>query len=268
MFGCKIPMNPDFGKTSADYARHRAGFPPSLFVRLKERGLGHSRQRILDLGTGTGTLARGFANAGARVVGLDISDAQVKAAKALDVAAGVNVEYLVGHAENTGLPAASFEVVVAGQCWHWFDSMAAMAEATRLLSMNGHLVICHFDWLPQPGNMVEATERLIEAHNPAWKMAGGTGFHIQWALDAGKSGYRNVETFSYDHAQPYTHEAWRGRIRASAGVGGALLPASVAKFDADLAELLRTSFPAEPLMVPHRVFAMIATRPAEANSPH
>ena len=58
-------MNPDFGKTSSDYSKHRAGFPPSFFVRLRERGIGLSRQRILDLGTGTGTLARGFASAGA-----------------------------------------------------------------------------------------------------------------------------------------------------------------------------------------------------------
>ena len=261
-------MNPDFGKTSADYARHRAGFPPSLFIRLKERGIGLARQRILDLGTGTGTLARGFAQTGAKVVGLDISDAQVKAAQALDASAGVSVEYLVGRAEDTGLPAASFEVVIAGQCWHWFDSMAAMAEAGRLLSPNGHLVICHFDWLPLPGNMVEATERLIEAHNPAWKMGGGNGFHNAWALDAARAGYRAIETFSYDHVQPYSHEDWRGRIRASAGVGGALSPAAVAKFDAAHAELLRSRFPAEPMLVPHRVFAMIATRPAESAPLH
>jgi SAM-dependent methyltransferase len=261
-------MKPDFGNTSTDYAKHRAGFPSSFFVRLRERGLGLGRQRILDLGTGTGTLARGFASAGAKVTGLDVSAAQVEAAKALDTAAGVAIDYVVGKAEATGLPAASFEVVIAGQCWHWFDSLAAMAESARLLSMNGHLVICHFDWLPLPGNMVEATERLIEAHNPSWKMGGGNGFHDGWARDATRAGFRHVETFSYDHDQPYTHEAWRGRIRASAGVGGTLSPAGVAKFDTDLADLLRTRFPGEPLRVPHRVFAMIATRPAEPTSAH
>jgi hypothetical protein len=51
-------MKPDFGATSEDYARHRAGFPNSLFERLAEHGIGSRGQCIADLGTGTGTLAR------------------------------------------------------------------------------------------------------------------------------------------------------------------------------------------------------------------
>ena len=251
----------DFGKTSADYARYRPGFPSSFFQRLAAHGVGCAGQRILDLGTGTGTLARGFAQTGAAVVGLDVSANQIDAAAKLDREAGVRVEYVVGRAEATGLSAAAFDIVVAGQCWHWFDSAAAMAEITRLLKPDGRLVICHFDWLPLSGNVVEATEQLIAAHNPAWRFFGGHGIYPQWAVDAGRAGYRNLEIFAYDHAQRASHESWRGRIRASAGVGASLSPEAVAKFDAELAALLRTRFPAEPLEVPHRVFAMIAKRP-------
>ena len=74
-------MKPDFGATSADYARHRAGFPDSLFERLAAYGIGHARQSIVDLGTGTGTLARGFARRGCRVSGIDIFEAMLKAAR-------------------------------------------------------------------------------------------------------------------------------------------------------------------------------------------
>jgi hypothetical protein len=35
----------------------------------------------------------------------------------------------------------------------------------------------------------------------------------------------------------------------------------VARFDAALASLLAERFPLNPLVVPHRVFALIATRP-------
>jgi len=75
-------MNPDFGATSKDYARHRAGFPDSLFERLATFGIGLPGQRIVDLGTGTGTLARGFARRGCRVIGIDISEAMLQAARA------------------------------------------------------------------------------------------------------------------------------------------------------------------------------------------
>lgn len=251
----------DFGRTSEDYAKYRPGFPASFFERMAAHGIGGAGQRILDLGTGTGTLARGFARMGASVVGLDPAPNQIAAAAKLDRESGVSVEYVVGKAEATELGAASFDVVVAGQCWHWFDSAAAFAEVARLLKPRGRVVICHFDWIPLPGNVVEATERLICAHNAAWRFFGGTGIYPQWAVDAGRAGFRELEMFAYDHEQRATHEAWRGRIRASAGVGATLGAEAVARFDAELAELLHTRFPEEPLRVPHRVFALIARRP-------
>ena len=54
-------MQIDFGKTAQDYGRYRAGFPSALFDRLATFDIGTTGQRVLDLGTGTGTLARGFA---------------------------------------------------------------------------------------------------------------------------------------------------------------------------------------------------------------
>lgn len=154
-------MKPNFGATSEDYARHRAGFPDSLFERLAAHGIGTDSQGIVDLGTGTGSLARGFARRGARVIGIDPAEELLQAARELDAGAGVSVEYRVAWAETTGLPAAAFDVVAAGQCWHWFDRPRAALEAARMLKPNGILVIAHFDWIPIVGNMVRATEELI-----------------------------------------------------------------------------------------------------------
>ncbi|MFI5352650.1 MAG: SAM-dependent methyltransferase, partial [Candidatus Binatales bacterium] len=64
-------MKIDFGKTACDYALYRAGFPDVLFERLAGFGIGRRGERILDLGTGTGTLGRGFARRGCDVTGLD-----------------------------------------------------------------------------------------------------------------------------------------------------------------------------------------------------
>ena len=253
----------DFGRTAEDYARHRAGFPPELFDRLAEHGLGGEGRSVLDIGTGTGTLARGFAELGAAVTGLDRSAEMVESAKELDAEAGVSVTYAVGTAEETGLPDKAFDLVIAGQCWHWFHGPSAFREAERVMAPGGALVICHFDWLPLPGNMVEATETLIRSHNAEWPLWGGTGFYPQWATGAAVAGYRDIETFTFDVSQPYTHEAWRGRIRASAGVGGSLSPEEVGVFDASLAGILADQFPEDPMIVPHRVFALIAHPPAD-----
>ena len=105
--------------------------------------------------------------------------------------------------------------------------------------------------------MVEATEELIIQYNPNWHLGGGNGMYPEWLPDLSVARFQNIQTFSYDIDVPYTPEAWRGRIRASAGVA-AMDADSVQEFDAELQELLTARFPTNILAVPHRVFAIVA----------
>jgi len=254
-------LRADFGKTASDYGRHRAGFPDEFFERLQTAGILRAGMHALDLGTGTGTVARGVASRGCEVTGLDRSAPLMEQAAELDRAAGVVVKYVDAPAEDTGLPAAQFDLVTAGQCWHWFDRPRAAAESRRVLRPGGNIVIAHFDWIPLPGSMIEGTEKLIEKHNPKWKFGGGLGIHPQWPRDLAIAGFIKIETFSFDLDVIYTHEAWRGRIRASAGVGASLAPEQVAAFDDELRALLEGRWPQDPMPVMHRVFATIGAAP-------
>lgn len=263
----------DFGKTAKDYARHRAGFPSDLFRRLRTFDVGLPGQRLLDIGTGTGALARGFAARGSVVVALDRSGELLRAARSLARQEHVELEPVRAVAEHLPFPRDHFDVVSAGQCWHWFHRPRAAAEAHRVLKPDGKLVIAHFDWLPLPGSVVEATETLIRTYNPAWgelhvlKLSGSTGIYRDWLGDVAQAGFTDIESFSFDVDALYTHEAWRGRIRASAGVAAAgLPPATIAAFDADLARILESRFPDEPLHAPHRVFAVVCRKPADPTS--
>src|SRR5579864_7885414 len=74
----------DFGKTAADYAKHRAGFPEAFFERLAAAGVIRTGMKALDLGTGTGSVARGLARRGLEVTGLDKSIVLMEQAKLLD----------------------------------------------------------------------------------------------------------------------------------------------------------------------------------------
>jgi SAM-dependent methyltransferase len=252
----------DFGRTTEDYTRYRPGFPPLFYAKLRERDLLRAGLRVLDLGTGTGVIARSIAEMGCLVTGVDISAEQLSAAQELDRQRGVHVDYLCRAAENTDLPDRSFDLIIAGQSWHWFNRLRVAAECRRILVSGGALVIGHFDWLPLPGNVVAATEELIMKHNPSWHMAGGTGVHPEWFTDIGTPGFTQLESWTFDLNIPFSHESWRGRIRASAGVAASLAAEAVRRFDDELKLLLVAGYPHEPLEVPHRVFSLVGIKPS------
>ena len=265
-------MEYNFGLTAQDYAKHRAGFPDEFFDRVFADGIVNPTASLLDLGTGTGTLARGFAARGCSVIGMDISAQLLEQAKDLSLQQGLGIEFRLGKAEETGLPDASFDVVSAGQCWHWFDRPRAAQEVKRLLKPGGRVLIAHFDWLPLPGNVVDRTERLIQIYNPKWyeRFGNKNGSYPDWFRDLREARFEDVTSFSFDIHVPYTAEAWRGRIRASAGVGGSLSADEIVRFDSQLKSLLeglkqeqvkeeaRDDF---VLYVSHCVFAVYGHKP-------
>ena len=162
----------DFGRHSEDYAVYRPGFPASFYERLKAM-TPIRESHALDLGTGPGTMALELAALGSSVIGIDTSAQQI--ATAQRVARERNLEdkvrFRVASAENTGLDASSFHLTTAGQCWHWFDSKAAIKEVHRVLRPDGLLALAYYSYLPAYSPVARETEDLILQFNPSWTMA-------------------------------------------------------------------------------------------------
>lgn len=250
----------DFGRRSADYADHRPGFPPSFFDALMARGWIAAGHEALDLGTGTGTVALGFAEAGVRTTGIDIAPELLAVARQRAKERGLSASFEEGRAESTGRPDRSVDLISAGQCWWWFDEEATVAEVRRVLRPGGRLLICNFNYLALPGNVAGRTEDLILECNPGWPKAGWRGVHPEQVRALDEAGFEGVESFSYVVDVPFTHEAWRGRMRTCNGVGSALSSDAVEAFDRALAARLDAEFPRE-LSIPHRIFAVSGRLP-------
>jgi len=243
----------DWGKTSTDYSKFRPGPPDCFYERLRALGLGVKGQRILDLGTGTGVLARRFAQQGCVVAGIDISDGQIEAAKEMAKKDGVSVDFRVSPAETTPFQDQSFDAITANQCFLYFDKPKMIAEARRLLKRGGILSTSHFSWLPRLDETARKTEDLVRKHNPQWTafdFSGDIPAVPKWA----QNDFNVKAFFYYDYPVAFTHESWRGRMRACRGIGAGLNADEVKKFDEELTAKLREWVP-EEFTVLHRIDA-------------
>ena len=251
------PVAVDFGLAADDYGRWRQGFPAEFFARLDKLSICVAGQDVLDVGTGTGLLARALCLRGCRVTGLDPSPALLSEAKKADEAEGVSIEYCLGRAEATGLEGNAYDVVSAATCWHWFNRPEAAAECRRLLRRDGRLLIAHLDWLSIPGNVIDTTLNIIDRFSPAHTSGFLTFQYPEWLFELVDAGFDGWQIFGFPTTLSFSHSAWRGRIKSSARVGPTMSPETFERFDLALSEALSERFPHETLSVDHRVFAIV-----------
>ena len=134
-------VNPYVGEGGA-YDSVRPAYPDEAVAAVlgPARGGGASVQssplRVADIGAGTGKMSELLVRAGARVDAVEPSEAMRAQASSIP-----GVTWHDGVAEDTGLPDATFDIVVFAQSWHWVDSARAGAEAARILAPGGALAI-------------------------------------------------------------------------------------------------------------------------------
>jgi SAM-dependent methyltransferase len=121
----------------ADAYRHRPGYPAALVERLRALA-GGDRPRVADLGAGTGHLALPLAALGAEVFAVEPAR-EMLAALAAGAPAGVRPVHAA--AEETGLDAGAFDLVVLADAAHWIDPERGAREAARLLARGGVLAV-------------------------------------------------------------------------------------------------------------------------------
>jgi SAM-dependent methyltransferase len=138
----RLARSRSFDRVAADYERHRPDYPAEALLWAAERlGLGGGA-RVLDLGAGTGKLARGLVALGFDVVAVEPGERMLEQLRA----AVPGAEAHLGSAEQIPLPPASVDAACAGQAFHWFDRTRALPELHRVVRPGGGLALLWNWW--------------------------------------------------------------------------------------------------------------------------
>jgi SAM-dependent methyltransferase len=96
--------------------------------------------RVADIGSGTGLLSRLFLGYGCEVFGVE-PNLEMRQAGERELQGEARFHSVDGRAEATGLPDRAFDLVTAGQAFHWFEPEGARAEFRRILRAPGWVVL-------------------------------------------------------------------------------------------------------------------------------
>src|SRR6516165_4146784 len=130
------------------------------------------RQGCYRAGCGTAYISAWLSRRGARVVGIDNSEAQLSTARRLQRQYGLDFPLIHGDAQAVAYPDGSFDFAISeyGACL-WADPQHWVPEAARVLRPGGRLVFLTNSFLMTlcmpPEDGVAATERLLR---PAFGM--------------------------------------------------------------------------------------------------
>jgi ubiquinone/menaquinone biosynthesis C-methylase UbiE len=147
-----------FGDVADAYDRGRPGYPAAAAAWLT----GDEPLTVLELGAGTGKLTEQLVALGHDVHATDPDEAMLAVLRTNLP----DVRTSVGGAEEITAPDNAYDVVIAAQCFHWFDHDRALPEIRRVLKPRGRLSLVwnvrdeRIPWIKKLGRIIGAQENV------------------------------------------------------------------------------------------------------------
>lgn len=212
----------------------RPPYPAEVFDRL--RALLVEPRRILDIGCGTGDLARRLAPLAQRVDAVDASPRMIAVGRALPGGDHLTLRWLNSPIEDAplGPPDHVYGLIVAGESLHWMPWGQTLPRLRDALAPNARLVIVEREEQPSPWSdallsltVRYSTNREFRPYRLVDELEGRSLFALEGeamtaaepcvqTLDAYIESIHSRNGFSRDRMPPADAEAFDAALRAIA----------------------------------------------------
>lgn len=200
-----------FSTRADNYARYRPSYPAAALDLLTERCHLAPGVPVADLGSGTGILTGLLLERGAAVFAVEPNDAMRAAAEA-SLASRPGFTSVRGTAEHSTLGAASVDLVVAAQAFHWFDPASARTEALRIARPGAWAALL---WNERPREthvFMDEYDSLLRRHAPEYdRVAGSRAQAATMRIFLGEA----MQTAEFANEQVFDFEGLQGRLLSS-----------------------------------------------------
>lgn len=131
-----------FASTVDFYERFRAPYPEMFFSGIAEALAITPEKSLIDLGTGPGLLALGFAPYAGAVCAVDPEPAMLALARQAGARTSRPITFVEGTTESLPADLGPFDIVTIGRALHWMEPVPTKAVLDRLLAPGGAIAIC------------------------------------------------------------------------------------------------------------------------------
>jgi SAM-dependent methyltransferase len=173
-----VPFQPRrFEGAAPHYLQGRPPYAAALFRRVAELTGLCGRHRVLDLGTGPGQLATGFAAFAGSVVAMDPEPEMLTIAAVRTEGTHTNITFVQGSSYELSAAPGCYHLVTIGRAFHWMDRADTLCRLDDLVAPQGAIALfgdLHPD-VPENAWLQEyraIRKRHTGAEKPSWRQPG------------------------------------------------------------------------------------------------
>lgn len=250
-----------FNALAEQYDAYRPHYPPQALSFLVTLADLDRSSDVVDIGTGTGRIARELAKYVRLVYAVDTATVMLEQLQTASTSEGLNnIRTIEAPGEATGLQNESLDLVTLAQAFHWMDKSAALKEAGRLLKPQKPMVLLWNQVTNVKDDYYTKIVSLIKKYNPLYK-GGADILSIDFPDHINNSKlFGSIDRFTFPFETNYSIEEYVGFLLSKSYIGVGISSSDLPYFIEGAYLILSKAFPDRNVKEQYETVMLVARK--------